>query len=57
MVIYVVAVIPLLLMVVEIMSTFRDSSVKVVTYVTDNVTATESFKDLKHCWDSLCKLV
>ena len=42
-------------MVLEIMSTFRDSSVKMVTY-TDNVTAAESFKDLKHCWDSLCKL-
>ena len=43
MVIYVVAVVPMLLMVPEIMSTFRDSSVKMATY-TDNVTAAESFK-------------
>ena len=51
MVIYILAVIPLLLIVLETKSTFRDSLVKKATSA--DVTAAESFK---HCWDSFCKL-
>ena len=51
MVIYILAVIPLLLIVLETKSTFRDSLVKMATCA--DVTAAESFK---HCWDSFCKL-
>ena len=51
MVIYILAVIPLLLNVLETMLTFRDSSVKMTTCT--DVAAAESFK---HCWDSFCKL-
>lgn len=51
MAIYILAVIPLLLIVLETMSTFRDSSVKMAKCT--DVTAAESFK---HYWESFCKL-
>lgn len=55
MAIYALDVIQLLLMVLEIMSNFPDSTVKMNAY-TDSFTTGRTIKGLKHCWDVLCKL-
>ena len=53
--IYAVAIIPLVLMILEIMSTAPDNTSKMVAY-SDDFTAEGTVKDLKYWWETLCDL-
>ena len=53
--IYAIAVIPLVLMITEIMSTSPDNTSKMVTYA-DDFTAGGTVKDLEYWWETLCEL-
>ena len=53
--IYAIALIPLVLMIMEIMSTSPDNISKMVAYADDN-TAGGTAKDLKYWWETLCEL-
>ena len=50
-----IAIIPLVLMIMEIMSTSPDNASKMVAY-TDDFTAGGTVKDLKYWWETLCEL-
>ena len=49
------AIIPLVLMIIEIMSTSPDNTSKMVAYA-DDFTAGDTAKDLKYWWETLCEL-
>ena len=53
--IYLIAIIPLVLMIIEIMSTSPDNTSKMVAYA-DDFTAGSTVKDLKYWWGTLCEL-
>ena len=53
--IYAIAIIPLVLMIMEIMSTFPDNTSKMVVYA-DDFTAVVTVKDLKYWWETLFEL-
>ena len=53
--IYAIAIIPLVLRIMEIMSTSPDNTSKMVAYA-DNFAAGGTVKDLKYWWETLCEL-
>ena len=53
--IYALAIIPLVLMIMEIMSTSPDNISKMVAYA-DDFTAGGTVKDLKYWWETLCEV-
>ena len=53
--VYAIAIIPLMLMVLEITSNSSDDVAKMVAYA-DDFTAGGTIESLKYWWDTLCKL-
>ena len=53
--IYAIAIIALVLMIMEIMSTSPNNTSKMVAYA-DDFTAAGTVKDLKYWWETLCEL-
>ena len=53
--IYAIAIIPLVLMIMEIMSTSPDNTSKMVAYA-DDFTDGGTVRDLKYWWETLCEL-
>ena len=55
MAVYATAIIPLILMIIEITNRLPDTSSKTVAYA-DDFSAAGSVKNLKYWWDTLCKI-
>ena len=55
MAVYVIAIIPLMLMILEIIESYSEGTSKAATYI-DDLTAGGCIPGLKYWWDQLCKL-
>ena len=55
MAVYVIAIIPLLLMILEIIESYSEGTSKAATYA-DDLTAAGCIPGLKYWWDQLCEL-
>ena len=55
MAVYVIAIIPLMLMILEIIESYSEGTSKAATYA-DDLTAAGCIPGLKYWWDQLCEL-